>query len=330
MIGTGVGDDYPKWGIWPTAYFQTLNDPTGICAYNSSKLLSGDSSAEQICVALGTNDFILVPGDVDSNLLPPLGQDEFFIGSVGQDPNCIGGTGNCTKLYLYSMHVNSGNPPSATVVGSGLTFPITVPAFSIFCPSGGIYSNCIPQPGTGSPLLEGLGRYAMYRLAYWNDGPGGTQHWFVNHVVSTGAGAGVRWYEFQAPTTLATLSNVSLYQSGTFAPDGNSRWMGSIARDRSGDIALAYSESGSAKFASIYATGQVPGDPLGMMEGEVQLRAGSGINPNSGQNWGDYSSLAMDGADGCTFWYASEYYSNTDSNWHTRLIKFQFAGCTPY
>lgn len=126
--------------------------------------------------------------------------------------------------------------------------------------------------------LETLPHYSMYRFAYWNDVSGTfSQHWFVNHVVSApGSGVGgVRWYEFRAPAGAATLSNVSYYQSGTFAPlDGNYRWMGSIARDTSGDIALGYSESGNMIFPSIYLTGRIPSDQMGTMEQEIKLQAG--------------------------------------------------------
>jgi hypothetical protein len=56
--------DYPKWGIWPSGYFQTQNDvdlTTGfigayVCAYNTVKLIVGDPTAEQICFQTTPND----------------------------------------------------------------------------------------------------------------------------------------------------------------------------------------------------------------------------------------------------------------------------------
>jgi hypothetical protein len=177
----------------------------------------------------------------------------------------------------------------------------------------------------------------MYRFAYWNDGPlthvnpsAGplpSQHWYVNHVTTASGGqAGVRWYEFRAPLRTATISNVNLFQSGTFAPDSNYRWMGSIAQDKMGDIAVGYSLASSTVYDSIAATGRVPSDPLGQMEAEVSLIAGTGSQ--AGQfRWGDYSSMAID-ADGCTFWYAQEYYTvPAGFNWQTRLASFKFNGC---
>jgi len=177
----------------------------------------------------------------------------------------------------------------------------------------------------------------MYRFSYWDDGPltnvtanAGRlpqQHWYVNHVVTASGGqAGVRWYEFRANVKKVDVSGVTLFQSGTFAPDSNNRWMASIAQDKMGDIALGYSEASGTVYDSIYATGRVPTDPLGQMETETTLFAGTGAQ-TSGDRWGDYSSMAIDG-DGCTFWYAQEYYATSNGdNWQTRLVQLKFNGC---
>ena len=153
----------------------------------------------------------------------------------------------------------------------------------------------------------------------------------MNHVVQASAGqAGVRWYELRTSPYRATISNLGLFQSGTFAPDSNYRWMGSMAQDKNGDIALGYSESSSSSDPSIYVTGRVLGDPIGQMEEEVQLPPLTGTGPQgiTPPRWGDYSSMAIDPSDGCTFWYVQEYYlSGNGSNWHTRLNSFRFNGC---
>lgn len=52
--------------------------------------------------------------------------------------------------------------------------------------------------------------------------------------------ASVRWYELRGLSSTPTL-----YQSGTIQPDTiNSRWMGSMAMNKDGDIAVGYSISG--------------------------------------------------------------------------------------
>jgi hypothetical protein len=177
----------------------------------------------------------------------------------------------------------------------------------------------------------------MYRFAYWNDGPLAhvgpnaahlpQQHWYVNHVTTASGGqGGVRWYEFRAPVRTVTISNVGLFQSGTFAPDSNNRWMGSIAQDKMGDIAVGYSIASATTYDSIGATGRVPSDPLGQMEAETLLVPGTGSQGTT-LRWGDYSSMAID-ADGCTFWYAQEYYTvPSGADWQTQLTSFKFSGC---
>ena len=327
--------DYPKWGNWPTGYFQTQNSFTNgtnfagayPCAYNSAKLLAGDASAEQICFLLTSNDFGLLPADVDSPTPPPSGQEQFFIGSYDRDQ-----TNN--HLYLYSMHPDFANPSQSTFTGAGLANPITVPTYTPFCTS--LPQLCVPQQGTPTKLAS-LGQYLMYRLAYWDDGPLAhvgshatrvpSQHWYVSHVATASGGqAGMRWYEFRAPVRTVSLSGVSLFQSGTFAPDANYRWMGSIAQDKIGDIALGFSLSSTTVWDSIAATGRVPTDPLGQMEAETILVAGTG-SQSGNIGWGDYSSMAID-ADGCTFWYAQEYYTvPASTNWQTQLASFKFNGC---
>ena len=333
-LGDGF-PDYPKWGIWPTGYFQTQNDttPNGayegvqVCAYNSAKLIVGDRSAEQICFLTTSQDFSLLPADIDSPTPPPTNQDEFLIGSYDVDQ-----TQN--HLYLYSMHPDYANPNQSTFTGSGLANPITVPMYTPYYPS--LSNPCIPQEGTVTKL-DSLGDRLMYRFAYWDDEPlahvGPTagfppsQHWYVNHVTTASGGqAGVRWYEFRAPVRTATISNVTLFQSGTFAPDSNNRWMGSIAQDKMGDVAVGYSIASATTYDSIAATGRVRTDPLGQMEAETLLVAGTGSQTASFR-WGDYSSMAID-ADGCTFWYAQEYYTiPASTNWQTQLISFRFDSC---
>ena len=84
----------------------------------------------------------------------------------------------------------------------------------------------------------------MHRLAYRNFGD--HEALVVNHSVTAGSSVGVRWYELRNPNG-ATLANGTpqVYQQGTYAPDSSYRWMGSIAMDQVGDIALGYSVSSS-------------------------------------------------------------------------------------
>jgi len=314
--------DYPKWGIWPDAYYQSQNNfgPSGAlfigayaCAYERAKMLVGDSTAKQICFQTGTFDDSLLPGDLDSAAsLPPSGQAEAYLGSIDN--------GSTTSVYQYLFHVDFANPSNSTFTGEGGTMPITVAAFSLACGGNGA---CIPQPSPGEKL-DSLGDRLMYRLAYRNFS-GDHQTWLVSHSVTAGSSVGERWYEFRAPENSTTLS---VYQQGTFAPDSNYRWMGSIAMDQNQNIILGYSVSSSSTFPSISYTGRAPTDPLGTMQSEASIQPGAGSQINTSSRWGDYTSMAIDEADDCTMWYTAEYYTATASfDWSTRLASLKFNGC---
>jgi len=320
--------DYPKWGIWTDAYYQHNNvfgGPNGFgsepCAYDRASMLKGNPKAKQICFfAPTTFDDSMLPADIDSAGTPPAdGQPELFLGSIDNTPP----TSSVTYAYLF--HVDFAQPSRSTFSGFGGAMPISVPTFTLSC--GGVgFGNCVPQKGNSS-LLESIGDRLLYRLAYRNFGD--HQSWLVDHDVTTAAGlVGERWYEFRAPETSATPT---LYQSGTFAGpagDTNFRWMGSIAMDKMGDIALGYSISSRQIFPSINYTGQAAGDPLGTMESEATIINCTGSQKDTGSRWGDYTSMAIDAADGCTFWYTNQYYTNTTAfAWSTRLASLRFPDC---
>jgi hypothetical protein len=196
--------------------------------------------------------------------------------------------------------------------------------------------TCVPQEG--SPYqLDVLGDRLMFRLVYRNFF-GNHESLLINHSVVADARIGVRWYEVRSPGSSPTI-----YQQGTFAPiDQLYRWMGSIAMDAAGNIAVGYSTSSPINFPSIAYAGRLPNDPLGQMsQGETQLFAGAGPEnvgffvPPVGR-WGDYTDLTIDPTDGCTFWYVNEYFASlTDQGanapgapWQTRIGSFKFPTCS--
>jgi hypothetical protein len=161
----------------------------------------------------------------------------------------------------------------------------------------------------------------MYRLAYRNFGD--HEALVANHTVAGGPLAGVRWYEVRNPSTAP-----SVFQQGTVVTQDVDFWMGSIAMDKLGDIALGFSASSDALDPSVEIVGRTPADTGGDMSGPVTLAIGTGVQKNSFHRWGDYSSMAVDPQDGCTLWYAQEYYLATGSfNWSTRITSFKFNSC---
>ena len=301
--------DYPKLGVWPDAYYTTFNmfkngttfSGPRVCAYDRAKMLQGQPATQE-CFQLGTAYGGLLPSDLDSSTAPPAGS-----------PNYILGFGTNT-LQLWKFHADWTTPANATLTG-----PTNIPvaAFSPAC-SGG---TCIPQQGTTNKL-DSLADRLMYRLAYRNFGD--HESLVVDHSVVAGSSVGVRWYELRSPDATPTV-----YQQGTYAPDGAYRWMGSAAMDGNGDIALGYSRSSSTTSPSISYTARLASDPLGQMtQGEGTLVSGGGSQTGTLTRWGDYSSLSIDPSDDCTFWYTNEYLTSSGTfNWHTRIGSFKLTGC---
>jgi hypothetical protein len=314
--GASQFNDYPKLGVWPDGYYLTYNIFTNgqtfagskVCSLDRTAMLAG-AAATQICFQTSTAYGGLLPSDLDGSTAPPAGA-----------PNYILNFGS-NSLNLWKFHVDFASPSNSTFSG-----PTSLPvgAFTAACSGGGA---CIPQPGT-SQKLDSLADRLMYRLAYRHFADG-HEALVVNHTVKASGTKrtevdGIRWYELRNLGATPTV-----FQQGTYAPaDGTSRWMGSIAMDKTGDIAVGYSASSTSINPSIRYTGRVPTDTLGLLQGENTIQVGGGSQlPNLGR-WGDYSAMTVDPVDDCTFWYTSEYLKASGTfNWSTRIASFKFPGC---
>jgi hypothetical protein len=303
--------DYPKLGVWPDAYYWTANTFSSAntfvganpCAFDRATMLSG-GPANAICVQQNPSVDSLLPADLDGTTPPPTGEPNFYLQMAAP-----------SNLNLFKFHVDFATPSNSTFTG-----PTAIPVapFSEACGGG----TCIPQPGT-TQQLDSLGDRLMFRLAYRNYGD--HESLVVNHSVIAGSSVGVRWYEIRSPNVTPTV-----FQQGTFSPDSEYRWMGSIAMDQSGDIAVGYSASSSSNFPAVRYTGRVPSDPAGTMESENSIIEGTGSQTtgSAASRWGDYSSMSVDPADDCTFWYTNEYLTtNGTFNWNTRIGSFKFTSC---
>jgi hypothetical protein len=303
-------DDYPKMGVWPDAYYETFNMFNGntfvgsdACAYNRTAMLNG-TAATQVCFQQNSSVGGLLPSDLDGTTAPPPGSPNYML---------FYGTNN---LNLYKFHVDFATPTNSSFTGPTV---ISVAAFTPLCNNR--TGTCVPQPGT-SNQLDSLDDRLMYRLAYRNLGT--HESLVVNHSVATSSSGGVRWYEIQNPSGTPTLAN-----QGTFAPDSSYRWMGSMAMDQAGDIAVGYSISSSSVFPSIAFTGRIPTDPANTLEAETRVVTGTGSQTGTLTRWGDYSAMQVDPVDDCTFWYTTEYIkANGSFNWNTRIASFKFPNCS--
>jgi hypothetical protein len=308
-----VFPDYPKMGVWPDGYYETFNMFTGntfsgakLCAFNRSAMLNGAAATQQ-CFQLSSSFGGVLPSDLDGSAAPPTGSPNFML-NFGTN-----------SLNLWKFHVDWTTPANTTLSAAK---NIAVAAFTPACGGGA----CIPQSGTRQQL-DSLADRLMFRLAYRNFGD--HESLVVNHSVTVGASkrsqtVGLRWYELRSPNATPVV-----YQASTYSPDATFRWMGSIAQDKQGNMALGYSTSSSTINPGIRYTGRLATDALNTMQAEATITAGTGSQ--SGQNldrWGDYSAMTIDPSDDCTFWYTNEYLKTTGAfNWSTRIGSFKFPGC---
>jgi hypothetical protein len=313
-FGTNL-NDFPKFGVWPDAYYGSYNifansGATFIgaeaCAYDRTAMLAG-GTAKSVCFQKTINDFALLPADLDGNTPPPAGATNPYVELA-----------TTNSLNLFQFHVDFANTNNSTFTGP---VALAIAPFTQLCASG--TRACIAEPSPGEKL-DGKGDRVNYRNAYRNFGD--HEALVLTHVVDKGAGiAAERWYEVRSPRSGATV-----FQQGTVANAGSvSFWLGSIAQDKLGDIALGYNlASATTTFPSVQYVGRVPTDPKGRMEGAKSVVKGTGAQTATSNRWGDYASMSIDPADDCTFWASNEYIKTTGSfNWKTRIVKFKFNTC---
>ena len=329
--------DYPKYGFWSDALYISTREFAGTAgafvgvgayAIKRADLIGGNPAAQVISFvvtpaaaggAFNVGDGLL-PTDLDGFAAPPAGTPNFFLGSMDN-----GGPYGASQdaLTLWKFTADFTLPANSTFVLAN-TIPITaydtIPAFC----SG---RSCVPQPGTANKIDHlGYRQRPMHRAAYRNFG---THQSIVTNqsVEASSTMSGIRWWEIRSPN-----SSPVIYQEGTYAPgtiDTIHRWMGSIAMDSAGNMALGYSASdGTATFPSSWYTGRLAGDPLGTMpQGEGSILNGTGSQTGS-QRWGDYTSMNVDPVDDCTFWYVNQYLPTTSSvGWRLRVGAFKFDEC---
>jgi hypothetical protein len=296
-------NDYPKWGVWPDAYYLSANMFYGLTtgakvwALDRAAMLNGDPFT-YVTFDLGSAYWSLLPGNMRGDL-PPAGS-----------PNYFASIGFPDTLRLWKFHVDWNNPGNSTFTG-----PVELPVADF------AMIQDIPQPPPGE-WVDSLGDRLMMQLQYRN--LDGHEALWVNHTVASGGVAGVRWYEIRDPGGTPVV-----YQQGTFQPDDEYRWMGSLAVDQDGNMAVGYSVSSTTLYPAIRYAGRLAGEIPGLLpQGEASMIEGNGVQLSGSGRWGDYSAMTIDPVDDCTFWYTQEYYAiSSNRNWQTRIGSFRFPSC---
>ncbi len=302
--------DYLKFSAWQDGYYMTANYEEKIFAFNRTKMLAGDTTAEavyQMFLPPSSGFFVPLPADASDGVMPGAGTP---CPVFSYSDNGWGGD-NVDAINIYNASVDWSGEPTMTVTAADALPTIAFDA------SYDSHWDDIPQPGT--PLkLDGIGGAMMFRAQWktFTDYNTVLLNWAVKVSESQ---RGIFWCELRQDHT---NSEWSIYQQGIFAPGTESYWLGSIAMNDNGDIGLSYAKSGASTYMSLAYTGRKATDPLGIMTmPEVIAMAGSGAQLDINRV-GDYSHTCLD-PDGETFWHTGEYLAeNGDAK--TRIYSYKF------
>jgi hypothetical protein len=308
--------DYPRPAVWPDGYYVPTSTGDEViqkhaCVVDRAKMLKGEDATEQ-CVIIDDVNF-LNNADLDGKQLPPKGAPNIMMAAGGTQLRKVM---EDDGIYVWSFHVDWKDPSKTKVVGPK---KIAVAPYHYLC--DGQLTNCVTQPGVDR-RLDAQGDKIMARLVYRRIG--NRESVVAVHSVNTAAGGGgVRWYEFRVDKD----RTVSLYQQGTYAPEGFYRWMASPAIDGKGNIGIGYSFGGTPHFPGQRFAGRLASDPKGQMTlGETILVEGEAAQTST-LRWEDYTQTAMDPSDDCTIWYVGDYLKKDAPSYSTRIGAFRMPGC---
>jgi len=329
-----VGDlnDYVKVALWHDCLYLSANEytmPAGsydgvaFASINRADLYSGAALNWSLgWLPPASNAFTMIPSNNQgsgANAAQP-GTPNYFVSQSG-------------SLFAFEVRTFTAAPDCGA--GGTLSAPTNVSQAHYVFQQGAV----VPQPNTLN-RLDMIDDRIMQKVQYRR--LAGTESLWVTHPVGTGTpnspgNIAMQWAQIDVSGgTIAT----SPVQQQIYAPDNIlNRFMGSLAVDIKGNVALGYTTSNGTvpNFPSIAYSGRLAGDPLNTLpQSEVQIVAGSASQTNNCggapcDRWGDYSAMSLDPADSCTFWYINEYYNSqangATGNWQTRIASFKFPSC---
>ncbi len=317
--------DYPKYAVWPDAYYVSTFDTSGLLrnyALNRSQMLAGLPADPAIGFSIpalneAPRSTRLLPSHLESPDAPPAGVPNFYFRTVEEDQD----PGNPTdRIEIYEFLVDFAVPGDSSFT---LTDSIPLADFSFpDCSDPVPPRSCVPQPNTGNKVDALPGRPIMQNGLRYDPDVGTLT---MLDTESEDAGGGIwaqRWWRLEKSTAAEGAPWV-VAEEGQHAPDPVHRWMGSVAMNGLGQIALGYSVSDATSvFPGIRVAGRDADDPPGAMTwGEFTVIDGTGSQTGS-QRWGDYSAMAVDPSDETTFWYTQEYIV-AGGQWRTRVAAFR-------
>jgi len=315
-IADALNDDV-KLGIWPDGIYMSANmvafpsggtfQGTRVWALNKAQMYAGAPAVQVVAFNPPTAEFTLLPANARLQAgSPPVGSPNYF-SVVWQLTN---------GLSLYKFHVDWNSISLSSFTGP---FTVIAPATWVDPPD--------TVPAQGGNNNETLGIRLMTQSQYTN--LGGVESLWSSHTVQNPAAPGVAAVRYYQTTVTGGTVAANTTQAATHAPDTTvSRYVPSLAVDHAGNMALGYSASGSALMPAIRYAGRLSTDAVDTLsQTETSLIEGTGAQ-NVTTRWGESSAMSLD-PDGCTFWYANEYYITTGGDWQTRVASFAYPSCVP-
>lgn len=317
-----VFPDYPKYSQFGGVYYASANEGnSGVYAFERSKMLKGEPAAmirQEVPGLAGFGFNSITPIDVDGAQDAPQGTAGLFI-RHRDDELHNSGANNAQKDYLelWTLAPDFANPDNSKLEGP---FNIEIGEIdSNFNCSGGGF-GCLEQKGD-SQTLDPLREVVMYKGQYRRFD--GHDSIVGNLITKIGENtAAIRWFELRRSGT----DDWALHQEGTYTEGDNvSRYMGGVAMDGDGNMALAYMMAGPSKFPSVGYNGRSAGDELGTLTFGEQILV-EGTSPIASDRDGDYSHIGIDPVDNCTFWFTAEY-GKESGQWGTQISSFKIPSC---
>jgi hypothetical protein len=322
-FGTPTFPDYPKYSIWKNSIVVTTNEEGAgsLPSYfiDRQALLNTEATVPiQRIVIPG------IPGGPGFQVASPVDWTGSQAPTEGTAPMVVRlnddawGESPVDQIDIYSIDLDFENPDNTVVTVQGIP---TAPYDTDPCVGGGGFTDCIPQLNGGT--IDGLREVIMHQVHYRNFESHETMIMnFITDVTGGNNLAGIRWIEFRRNPGEAEWS---LYQEGTFAPDdGLHRFMGSLAMDGNGNIALAYTVSSEEIHPGLRFTGRRASDPLGEMT-IPECVVVEGTNVIGSSRFGDYAHMSIDPEDDRTFWFTAEYAGGGGNDATTRVLAFNLS-----
>jgi hypothetical protein len=224
--------DYPKLGIWPDGLYMSANmfgfsangsfQNVRVWALDLAAMESG-ASAQAVAFNLpqriqGVYVFTLLPANARRQSgAPPAGTPNYFASVWGWT----------NRVRVWKLHADWATPANSTLTG---------PFDSMSPTTWSAPPSTVPEKNGNT--LDTLAMRLMMQNQYTNFG--GVESLWDTHTVagSTSSQAAVRWY--QVPVTGGTVA-ANVNQAATWNPNLSSRFMPSVAVDKTGDMAIGYS-----------------------------------------------------------------------------------------